>query len=111
MKNSIAIIPFLLGAAFPGKSAPKASMPDTTSWPNILFCIADDASFPYLSAYGCKWIKTPAFDKVAKEGVIFSNVYTCNAKCSPSRANILTGRNSWQLKEAGNHSPYFEPVK
>lgn len=106
MKNSIVLIPVLLGA-FSGELATKSSLTETTSRPNILFCIADDASFPYLSAYGCKWVKTPTFDMVAKKGILFSNAYTCNAKCSPSRASILTGRNSWQLKDAGNHSPHF----
>jgi N-sulfoglucosamine sulfohydrolase len=75
--------------------------------PNILFCIADDASFPYLSAYGCSWVHTPAFDKVAESGILFTNAYTPNAKCAPSRATILTGRNSWQLEEAGNHVGNF----
>ncbi len=75
--------------------------------PNILFCIADDASFPYMGAYGCSWVKTPAFDKVAENGILFTNAYTPNAKCAPSRACILTGRNSWQLEEAGNHVGNF----
>lgn len=83
---------------------------DKNKRPNILFCIADDATFKHMSAYGCKWIKTPAFDRVAKEGLLFSNAYTPNAKCSPSRSCILTGRNTWQLEEAGNHVPYF-PAK
>ncbi|WP_075590542.1 sulfatase family protein [Labilibacter marinus] len=74
---------------------------------NILFCIADDASWEHFSAYGCAWVKTPAFDRVANEGVLFSNAYTPNAKCSPSRSVVLTGRNSWQLEEAANHNPYF----
>ena len=82
----------------------------TKKRPNILFAIADDASYPHMGAYGCTWVKTPAFDRVAKEGVLFNNAYTCNAKCAPSRAAILTGRNSWQLEEACNHSPYF-PAK
>jgi len=78
--------------------------------PNILFAIADDASFPHMSAYGCSWVQTPAFDKVADQGILFTNAYTPNAKCSPSRACILTGRNSWQLEEAANHVPFF-PTK
>lgn len=78
--------------------------------PNILFAIADDASFPHMGAYGCSWVKTPAFDRVAKEGLLFMRAYTPNAKCAPSRACILTGRNSWQLEEAANHAPYF-PAK
>src|SRR5690554_512512 len=78
--------------------------------PNILFAIADDASFPHMGAYGTSWVNTPAFDRVAGEGILFMNAYTPNAKCAPSRACILTGRNSWQLEEAANHSPDF-PAK
>lgn len=78
--------------------------------PNIVFCIADDATFRHWSAYGCKWVHTPAFDRVAREGLLFTNAYTPNAKCSPSRSCILTGRNPWQLEEAANHVPDF-PAK
>lgn len=75
--------------------------------PNILFAIADDASWNHFGAYGCEWVKTPAFDRVARDGILFTHAYTPNAKCSPSRACILTGRNSWQLEEAANHQPLF----
>ena len=74
--------------------------------PNILFAIADDWG-AHAGAYGTPWVKTPAFDRVAREGLLFQNAYTPNAKCAPSRACILTGRNSWQLKEAANHICYF----
>ncbi|MBT5928374.1 MAG: sulfatase-like hydrolase/transferase, partial [Verrucomicrobia bacterium] len=77
--------------------------------PNILFAIADDWSFGHAGAYGCSWVKTPAFDRIAEEGLLFQNAYTPNAKCAPSRATILTGRYSWQLEEAGNHVPVFPP--
>ncbi|MCH5377868.1 MAG: sulfatase [Planctomycetes bacterium] len=76
----------------------------------MLFCIADDASYPHMGAYGCDWVKTPAFDRVARQGLLFRRAYTPNAKCAPSRACILTGRNSWQLEAAANHIPYF-PAK
>lgn len=78
----------------------------STQRPNILFCLADDASL-HFGAYGCPWVSTPAFDRVAREGVIFTNAFTPNAKCAPSRAAILTGRNSWQLEDAANHQAYF----
>ncbi len=81
--------------------------PEVPPAPNILLAIADDASFPHMSAYGTRWISTPAFDRVAREGLLFMKAYTPNAKCAPSRACILTGRNSWQLEEACNHWPYF----
>ena len=57
-----------------------------TQSPNILFCIADDQSWPHASAYGCPWVNTPAFDRVAREGILFNNAFTPNAKCAPSRA-------------------------
>ena len=63
-----------------------------------------------MGAYGTDWIKTPGFDRVAREGLLFNRAYTPNAKCAPSRACILTGRNSWQLEEAANHICYF-PAK
>lgn len=75
--------------------------------PNILFYIADDASYAHFGANGCPWVHTPAFDRVAAEGVRFENCYTPNAKSAPSRAVLLTGRYSWQLEEAGNHVTNF----
>ena len=77
--------------------------------PNILFCIMDDAGIQ-MSAYGYDWCKTPTFDKLSKNGLLFTNAYTPNAKCAPSRASVITGRNSWQLEEAGNHVINF-PAK
>ena len=94
------IVCFLISCSFSQKA-------NGAKRPNILFCIADDASYPHMGAYGCKWVKTPGFDRVAKEGILFTRAYTPNAKCAPSRACILTGRNSWQLKEAGNHVCFF----
>ena len=77
--------------------------------PNILICIADDWSFGHAGVYDCRWVTTPGFDQVAKQGVLFQRAYTPNAKCAPSRASLLTGRNSWQLKAACNHTCFFPP--
>ena len=76
--------------------------------PNILFAIADDWGL-HAGAYGTTWVKTPAFDRVAKEGLLFKNAYTPMAKCAPSRAIVLTGRHLWQNEEAGNHMSMFPP--
>ncbi len=76
--------------------------------PNILFIIFDDWNgSTHAGAYGCKWIQTPNFDRVAREGILFKNAFTSNPKCSPCRASILTGRNTWQLNEAVSHGGYF----
>src|SRR4029079_5577264 len=96
----------LLGVGACGTTLPERSYEP----PNILFCIADDWSWPHAGAYGCSWVKTPAFDRVAREGLLFTRAYTPNAKCAPSRASLLTGRNSWQLEEAANHVCFF-PTK
>jgi len=77
--------------------------------PNILFIIFDDWGWQHAGAYGCDWVKTPGFDRVAREGVLFKNAFTSNPKCSPCRATILTGRNSWQLEEAVCHNGIFPP--
>lgn len=79
------------------------------SRPNILFAIADDWG-PHAGVYGTPWVKTPGFDRVAREGLLFLNGYTPMAKCAPSRAIVLTGRHLWQLEEAGNHMAMF-PAK
>ncbi len=77
--------------------------------PNILFAIADDWGL-HAGVYGTRWVKTPAFDRVAREGLLFRNAYTPMAKCAPSRAIVLTGRHLWQNEEAGNHMAEF-PAK
>jgi len=79
------------------------------SRPNILIAIGDDISWPHMSGYGCRFVNTPGFDGVAKNGILFNNAYTPNAKSAPSRACLLTGRNTWQLEEACNHVPFFPP--
>ncbi len=81
--------------------------PEPPRRPNILFAIADDASYPHMGAYGTAWVNTPHFDRVARDGVLFENAYTPDAKCAPSRAAILTGRHPWQLGAGANHMAYF----
>ncbi len=92
-----------LCAAFAGLNAAEPKRP------NILFVIADDWGNGHAGAYGCSWIKTPNFDRLAKEGLLFLNAYTPTAKCAPSRSSILTGRHPWLLGAAANHQCVFPP--
>ena len=73
--------------------------------PNVLIAISDDQSYPYASAYGSKAAVTPAFDRVARQGVLFTAAFSPSPGCSPSRASFLTGpvslatrtrRDAWQ---------------
>ena len=70
--------------------------------PNILFAIADDWGWPFAPAYGDRVVKTPTFDRVAGEGVLFTQAHCASPSCTPSRGAILTGRTVHSLKEGGN---------
>jgi len=65
--------------------------------PNILFCIADDWGWPHAGAYGDPVVKTPTFDRLAREGVLFEHAYVASPSCTPSRNAILTGQWHWRL--------------
>lgn len=70
--------------------------------PNILFALADDWSWPHASIAGDKVVKTPTFDRVAREGVLFDSAFVSAPSCTPSRGAILTGQWHWRLEEGGN---------
>jgi uncharacterized sulfatase len=78
--------------------------------PNILIAISDDQSHRHTSTAGYKAVNTPAFDRVAREGVLFLNSFAASPGCSPSRAALLTGRHPWQIEQAGTHGSSF-PAK
>lgn len=80
--------------------------------PNILFAISDDQSWMHAGAYGMDpSIQTPAFDRIAKEGVLFNHAFCAAPSCAPSRAAILTGRHIWQLEEGGILFGILKPKK
>lgn len=70
--------------------------------PNILFCIADDWGWPHASAYGDTVAKTPTFDRLAKEGVLFEHAYVSSPSCTPCRNSVLTGQHFWRLEDGAN---------
>jgi arylsulfatase A-like enzyme len=72
------------------------------SRPNILLVIADDWSYPHASAYGDATAKTPAFDRIAREGARFDRAFTAAPTCTASRAALLTGQFPHRLAEGAN---------
>ena len=72
--------------------------------PNILFAIADDQTFAHTSFAGAKFVNTPAFDRVASEGIYFNNCMAGSPGCAPSRSSIVTGRYHWQNEQSGQHA-------
>ncbi len=69
-----------------------ASCSSDDSPPNIIVIISDDQGYADVGFHGSKEIFTPNIDRIAKNGVIFSQGYVSYAVCSPSRAGLITGR-------------------
>ncbi len=77
--------------------------------PNILFAIADDWGWPHAGSYGDPVVKTPAFDRLAMEGVLFNHAYISSPSCTPSRNAILTGQYHWRLGPGANLWSTLDP--
>jgi len=79
--------------------------------PNFIIILADDLGFADLSLNGSKQIATPHIDRLAKEGMNFTNGYVSGPVCSPSRAGLLTGRNQVTFghdNNLGGNQPGFD---
>ena len=82
----ISFLTALLALAANGASA------ETAKKPNIVFILADDLGYTDVSAYGSKYYETPNIDRLAKEGVKFTNGYTAGPNCQPTRAALISGQ-------------------
>lgn len=77
-----------------------------TKRPNIVFIMSDDHAYQAISAYDGKLIQTPNIDRIANEGMLFTNASVTNSICAPSRAVILTGKHSHINGKIDNLSPF-----
>lgn len=64
--------------------------------------MADDWGWPHAGAYGDKVVKTPAFDRLAKEGVLFEHAFISSPSCTPCRNSIVTGQQFYRLGQGAN---------
>lgn len=83
------VLPFISLAALLSCQSPKDKVPSS---PNILFILADDLGYHDLSCMGSTYYETPNIDKIAQQGMTFTNGYAACQVCSPSRASIMTGK-------------------
>ena len=74
--------------------------------PNIVFIMSDDHAYQAISAYSDKLIQTPNIDRIAVEGMLFSNASVTNSICAPSRATILTGKHCHLHGKIDNRFPF-----
>lgn len=99
MKSFLFLSPLLLVSG-----SPEARVQEEHNRPHILFAISDDQSFAHTSFAGCTFVNTPAFDRVARSGVCFTNCFAGSPGCAPSRSSIVTGRYHWQNEQSGQHA-------
>ena len=74
--------------------------------PNIIFIMSDDHAYQAISAYDDKLLNTPNIDRLAKEGMLFTNASVTNSICAPSRATILTGKHTHINGKVDNYFPF-----
>ena len=101
---SLAALVLVLLLCGPGTSRTQgqAQAPNAPRRPNIVLIVADDWSWPHAGAYGDKVVKTPAFDRLAAEGALFTRAYCASPSCTPSRGALLTGQAVHRLESGGN---------
>jgi len=74
--------------------------------PNIVFIMSDDHAYQAISAYDNRLMQTPNIDRIANEGMLFTNACVTNSICAPSRAVILTGKHSHLNGKIDNYFPF-----
>ncbi len=90
MNSRLSLLALLFFSIFTLTSCVKKS--EIPKKPNVLFILADDYGYHDLSIMGSKFYETPNIDRIAKEGMIFTDGYAACQVCSPSRASILSGK-------------------
>ena len=105
MKNNITLIFLLLFVTLLIISCNTSFNKDEKK-PNILFIMSDDHAYQAISAYDDRLIQTPNIDRIAEEGMLFTNASVTNSICAPSRAVILTGKHSHINGKIDNRGPF-----
>jgi hypothetical protein len=94
----------IIGFGLNGSDVPVAQAADSDS-PNIIVIMADDLGYGDLSCYGATELQTPNIDKLAKEGLRFTNGYCTASTCTPTRFSFLTGKYAFRQSGTGIAPP------
>ena len=71
---------------------PAAAAEPPARKPNFIFILTDDMSWADVACFGHPYAKTPNVDRMAKQGIKFTQFYACAQECAPARSALLTGR-------------------
>ena len=100
-------------ACFSGLAAHAGGPKQNTSKPNVILIYADDLGYGDLECYGAKNIETPHVNRLASEGIRFTNAHATAATSTPSRYSLLTGEYAWRKPgtdiAAGNAGMIIRP--
>jgi arylsulfatase A-like enzyme len=99
----------LLSAALALVNTAPAAQPARAGKPNIIFILADDLGYGDLGSYGQKKIKTPHLDRMAAEGMRFTQAYAGSTLCAPSRSALMTGQHTGHTRIRGNNAYPLQP--
>ena len=94
-----------------GSDEPSGAVAAALEKPNVVLILADDLGFADVSSYGVKRIETPNIDRIAKEGVRFTDAYVTSPVCGPSRAGLQTGRYQDRFGFEFNNGPASREVE
>jgi len=99
-KSASLVLPLLSSVLFLSQTEAKAKS-RTNPKPNVVIIYGDDIGYGDFSCYGAKRVSTPNVDKLAKEGVRFTNVHSAAATSTPSRYALITGEYAWRREDTG----------
>ena len=92
MKHVLAVTCVLTALLAAGASAADKPADKPAGKPNVVLILADDLGYTDVGVYGSKYYETPHIDRLAKEGIRFTNGYTCGPNCTPTRAALMSGQ-------------------
>ena len=91
-------------ASSPSFAAEAARSGSTDSRkPNVVFILADDIGYGDIGCYGAKVVKTPHCDRLAREGVRFTDAHATGSTCTPTRYAFITGQYAWRRPGRRRH--------
>ena len=105
-----AILPAAYGLAHSAEAEPNDCRAGLARKPNLVFILADDLGYGDLGCYGQKQIETPNIDRLAREGVRFTQFYAGSTVCAPSRCVLMTGFHTGHCYIRGNAAQSLRPA-
>ena len=107
------LTPVLCSALTAEAKTPKDNKVTNRAQPNVIIIFADDLGYGDLECYGAKNVQTPNVNRLASEGIRFTNTHTIAATSTPSRYSLLTGEYAWRRPDtdiaAGNAGMIIRP--